>query len=172
MSSFFTERVNGAPNARGGVYKAIMHTARQHIEQGRKTGALPDGRCRGEELSKNATPVIGMDRSGVTALIQSAAALRPWEYHESFCVDALFHPSALEGEKGYPAFKGLLMAYLEQGGQSIQFNVFDVETLLDAQKHPESYGNLQVRICGWNALWVNVRKEEQDAYIERAQNAR
>jgi pyruvate-formate lyase len=113
-----------------------------------------------------------MDKNGVTALIQSATKLVPSNYHESFCVDVMLHPSAVAGESGYNVFRGILMTYLKKGGQSIQFNIFDTETLRDAQNHPEKYQNLQVRVCGWNTLWNNMNKKEQDAYILRAENIR
>lgn len=170
MASFFANKVNNIPNSRGGFYKAILHSARAFIIQGEKTGALPDGRNAGEELSKNASPAPGMDKNGVTALIQSALKLNPSDYHESFCLDIMLHPSALDGDDGYTVFRAILMTYLKGGGQSIQFNVFNVSTLRDAQKNPEKYQNLQVRVCGWNTLWNNMSKQEQDAYILRAEN--
>lgn len=171
MSQYFTDLVNLTPNGRGGVNKAICHSARAFLVQGSQTGALPDGRLSGEELSKNATPVMGMDRQGVTGVIRSACQLNPAAYLESFCLDLMLHPSTVAGAGGYAAFRGLLMTYLRAGGQSIQFNFFDAETLRDAQKHPEKYQNLQVRICGWNALWKNLSREEQNAYILRAEHA-
>lgn len=170
IASFFANKVNNIPNSRGGFYKAILHSARAFIIQGEKTGALPDGRNAGEELSKNASPAPGMDKNGVTALIQSALKLNPSDYHESFCLDIMLHPSALDGDDGYTVFRAILMTYLKGGGQSIQFNVFNVNTLRDAQKNPEKYQNLQVRVCGWNSLWNNMSKQEQDAYILRAEN--
>ena len=170
MASYFANKVNNVPNGRGGVYKAIFHSARAFINQGEKTGALPDGRCAGEELSKNASSVPGMDKNGVTALVESATKLSPSDYHESLCVDVMLHPSAVKGEEGLKALKGVLMTYLNKGGQSIQFNIFNTETLRDAQANPEKYQNLQVRVCGWNTLWNNMSKKEQDAYILRAEN--
>lgn len=170
LSHFFTNKVNNVPNARGGVYKAILHSARAFIEQGLLTSALPDGRCKGEELSKNASPVVGMDKNGVTALIESAVNIVPSNYHESFCLDVMLHPSAVNDDDGISVLKGILLAYMKKGGQSIQFNIFNSDTLRDAQKNPEKYKNLQVRVCGWNTLWNNMSKEEQDAYILRAEN--
>lgn len=170
MASYFANKVNNVPNSRGGVYKAVLHSALVFVWQGTDTGALPDGRCAGEELSKNASPVPGMDKEGATALIESATKLVPSDYHESFCVDVMLHPSTVKGEDGLNVLKGLLMTYLAKGGQSIQFNIFDSETLRDAQKNPEKYQNLQVRVCGWNTLWNNMDKAEQDAYILRAEN--
>jgi len=170
MADFFAQKVNNVPNEKGGVYKAILHSARGFIRHGALTGALPDGRKSGEELSKNASPVAGMDKQGVTALISSALKLCPSNYHESFCLDIMLHPSTLSGEEGFAVWNNLLTTYLKGGGQSIQFNVFRSETLRDAQEHPEKYRNLQVRVCGWNTLWNNMSKAEQDAYILRAEN--
>ena len=170
LASYFAHKVNNVPNNKGGVYMAIFHSARAFVTQGEKTGALPDGRRAGEELSKNASPVPGMDKKGVTALIESATKLTPSDYHRSFCIDVMLHPSAVDGENGYDVFKGVLMTYLKKGGQSIQFNIFNTDTLRDAQENPEKYKNLQVRVCGWNTLWNNMNKKEQDAYILRAEN--
>lgn len=170
MAEFFTLKVNGRPNARGGVYKAIMHSAMQFVFQGEKTAATPDGRKAGDEESKNASPSVGADRNGATALITSAVRLQPPLFTESFCVDVMLHPSATQGEDGFAAMKGLLDVYYHNDGQSIQFNVCDAETLRDAQVRPEKYANLQIRVCGWNVLWNNLSKAEQDAYIRRAEN--
>ncbi|MBE6738751.1 MAG: hypothetical protein E7565_00370 [Ruminococcaceae bacterium] len=170
MASYFANKVNNVPNNKGGVYKAIFHSARAFVIQGERTGALPDGRNAGEELSKNASAAPGMDKNGVTALIESATKLVPSDYHESFCLDVMLHPSAIDGENGFNVFKGILMTYLKKDGQSIQFNVFNTDTLRDAQENPEKYQNLQVRVCGWNTLWNNMSKKEQDAYILRSEN--
>ncbi len=170
MSSYFLSKVNNRPNARGGVYKAHMHSALQFVLQGKKTGATPDGRYAGDEISKNGSPSVGMDKNGVTALIKSALKARPYTYCESFCLDVMLHPSAVNGDDGLEIMKALLFTYMKNGGQSIQFNVFNADTLRDAQKHSDKYKNLQVRVCGWNVLWNNLSKDEQEAYIKRAEN--
>ena len=170
IAAWFANHVNGRPNSRGGVYKAIMHSAMQFVWQGQKTEATPDGRKTGDEISKNASPVTGMDRNGVTALVHSATALKPYTFPESFCVDVMMHPSAVQGEDGLVAMRGVLYTYLKNDGMSIQFNVFRPDQLRDAQAHPEKYQNLQVRVCGWNVLWNNLSRKEQDAYILRAEN--
>lgn len=166
---YFANKVNNRPNIRGGVYKAIMHSAMMFVWQGKKTLATPDGRKAGEELSKNASPVPGADRNGVTALIHSAVRLNPMLYPESFCLDVMLHPSAVEGSDGPAAIKGLLDTYMKNNGMSMQINVFNSELLKDAQKNPDKYKNLQVRVCGWNVLWNNLSKVEQDAYILRSE---
>jgi len=168
LARYFADHVNGVRNARGGVYKAIMHTAMMFVWQGEKTAATPDGRKAGEEMSKNASPTNGMDRKGATALIQSAYSLIPSLFAESFCVDVMLHPSAVEGEDGLVAMDALLTTYLNHDGMSIQFNIFNADTLRDAQAHPDKYRNLQVRVCGWNVLWNDIPRIQQDAYILRA----
>ncbi len=170
LSRFFCNNVNNRPNARGGVYKAFLHSAMQFLWQGEKTGASPDGRMAGDEISKNASPSVGMDKQGVTALIKSAVNLKPYMYHESFCLDVMLHSSATMGEEGICALDSLLKTYIKNNGSAIQFNVFNAATLRDAQKNPEKYKNLQVRVCGWNVLWNNLSEKEQNAYIKRAEN--
>ncbi|MBQ8894315.1 MAG: hypothetical protein IJ043_07900 [Clostridia bacterium] len=170
ISRFFCARVNGRKNGRGGVYKAILHSAMQFVRQGEKTQATPDGRKFGDEISKNASPTPGMDRNGVTALIHSATKLDPPQYMESFCLDVMLHPSTVEGERGNAVMKSLIDTYMERNGLSIQFNVFSVDTLREAQLHPEKYQNLQVRVCGWSVLWNNLSRREQDAYICRIEH--
>ena len=170
LAAYFANAVNGRKNARGGVYKAIMHTAMMFKWEGEKTAATPDGRKRGEEIGKNGSPSVGADREGVTALILSALKTRPYTYLESYGLDVWIHPSACAGDDGLTAMKGLLKTYMRGGGMSIQFNVLDLDTLRDAQKNPEKYRNLQVRVCGWNVLWNNLPKDEQDAYIRRTEN--
>ena len=138
--------------------------------QGEKTLATPDGRRSGDELSKNASPSIGMDKNGVTALINSVTKLNPCTYPESFCLDVMLHPSAVSGDEGIEIMKALLYAYMDGNGMSMQFNVLSADTLRDAQAHPEKYRNLQIRVCGWNVLWNNLSKSEQDSYIKRAES--
>lgn len=170
LAYWFAIKAENRPNARGGVYKVDMHSAMQFVWQGEKTGATPDGRRAGEEISKNASPSVGMDKNGVTALIGSAVKLKPYLFTEAFCLDLMLHPSAVSGEEGLVVLRALLDTYMKNGGQSLQFNIFDTAMLRDAQAHPEKYRNLQVRVCGWNVLWNNLSRAEQDAYIKRAEN--
>ena len=165
---WFSMQVGGRPNGRNSVFKVGVPSTLHFIHQGRKTEATPDGRKMGEECSKNVAPVIGMERGGVTAMIRSALQLQPWMFSEAFVLDVMVHPSAISGEDGLEAMKGLVDTYMKNDGISIQFNVFSAEMLKDAQANPDKYWNLQVRVSGWNVLWNNMSREEQDAYILRA----
>ena len=161
--------INGHPNSRNGRFRMSGHNARQFIVQGAKTGATPDGRRKGEEFSKNLSPTMGADTEGVTALIQTLAALDSKDFPGDFPLDVMLLPYTVSGDKGLEMMKALLSQYYANGGLMMQFNVFDAEELKDAQAHPEKYENLQVRVCGWNVRWNDLPKVEQDAYIRRAE---
>ncbi len=64
----------------------------------------------------------------------------------------------------------LLTAFVKRGGHAVHINVFDADTLRDAQAHPEKYEDLRIRVCGWNVLWNNIKKEEQDGFILQAES--
>ncbi len=170
VASWLCAKINNRNNARGGKYKIEAHSAMHFVWKGARTQATPDGRKAGDETSKNGSPSVGMDRLGATALINSATKLDPFIFYEGFCLDLMLHTSSVSGENGLDVMYGLINTYLKNGGGLIQMNVFNKETLLDAQKNPEKYKNLQVRVCGWNVLWNNLSKKEQDAYILRAEH--
>jgi pyruvate-formate lyase len=162
--------INGRPNSRGGVWKSAAHCAKQFIEQGKKTGATPDGRFAGEEMSKNTSPAMGADINGVTALLRSALAIDAASFPGDFPLDVMMHPSSVQGADGLAAWRQLLRVYFAGNGVAIHFNIFDAEELKRAQKHPEKYKGLQVRVCGWNVRFTEMAKSEQDMYIRRAEN--
>ena len=168
LARFFGNKVNLRPNARGGFYKASGHSARTFITLGEKTGATPDGRFAGEEMSKNISPAMGADVNGVTALIKSVTTMDSASLPGDFPLDVMLHPATVQGEEGLAAMRGLLKTYIKGHGMALHFNIFDAAVLEDAQKHPEKYTGLQVRVCGWNVRFNDLCRKEQDAYIERA----
>ncbi len=168
LARFISNKINLRPNARNGFYVASIHSARTFIDLGEKTGATPDGRLAGEEMSKNMSPTMGMDINGVTALIKSVTRIDSALFPGDFALDVMLHPAAVAGQEGLNAMRTLLKTYLDKHGIAIQFNIFDANVLLDAQKHPEKYEGLQVRVCGWNVPFNDIAKKEQDAYIKRA----
>ena len=84
-------------------------------------------------------------------------------------LDMEMHSSAVRGENGTKVLLATLKTFLEKGGQTVHYNILDTQTLKDAQLHPENHQNLQVRICGWNAEFIQMKKEELDEYILRSQ---
>ena len=170
LSRTIGNHVNGRPNARGGEWQASVHCAKQFVEQGRRTGATPDGRFAGEEMSKNASPRMGSDINGVTALVKSVLSVDAASFPGDFPLDVMMHPSSVKGADGLAAWRKLVRVYFAGNGVAIHFNIFDTDELKDAQKNPEKYRGMQIRVCGWNVRFTEMAKSEQDMYIRRAES--
>ena len=121
------------------------------------------------DIRTSRSPTMGADTEGVTALISTLGSLDSRDFPGDFPLDVMLLPQMVAGDKGLETMKALIFQYYENGGLIIQFNVFDAEELKDAQRHPEKYENLQVRVCGWNVRWNDLPKVEQDAYIRRVE---
>ena len=171
VADFIVENVCGKPNAteRGGTWTCSFHTARMCYVQGKKTAASANGRLLGEELSKNLSAALGQSREGATAAILSTTKIDATAFTSDAALDLGLLPSAVSGEDGLEAMYGLIMTFCHRGGHALQINTFDADTLRDAQAHPERYGDLQIRVCGWNVLWNNINKAEQDGFIRQAE---
>jgi len=169
---FATTYICGKPNAenRGGKWGAGFHVARQSYDQAPKTAASPNGRKIGDELSKNCSASMGQNREGATAAVLSITKLDATAITGDVNVDLGLLPSAVQGEDGLNAMYALLMTFEKRGGHAMHINVFDAETLRKAQENPEKYRDLQIRVCGWNVLWNNINKPEQDGFIRQAES--
>ena len=154
---------------RGGEWDCGFHIARMSYIQGAITAASPNGRKLGEELSKNFSASMGQNRQGATAAILSTTKLDATAFPGDAALDLGLLPSAVKGDDGLEAMYGLLRTFMDRNGHALQINVFDADTLRDAQAHPEKYQDLQIRVCGWNVLWNNINKEEQDGFIKQAE---
>ncbi len=162
-------RFNGKPNSRGGFFTTSLHASNRFSEWADKVEATPDGRKRGDELSKNMTASQGCAFNGATALVASVLKFDSSLFMGDLPVDIMLHPSEVKGENGLKAMHTLLMTFIKNYGHAMQFNVMDTEVLKKAQLEPEKYRHLQVRICGWNMLWNSISRKEQDAYIRQAE---
>ena len=169
LVNFVAENLCGRPNSRGGKWNLGFHVARMSYTQGKMTAASANGRRLGEELSKNISASMGQNREGATAAILSATKINATSFTCDASLDLGLLPSAVKGEDGLEAMYGLLMTFLKRGGHALHINIFDADTLRDAQAHPEKYQDLQIRVCGWNVLWNNINKEEQDGFIRQAE---
>lgn len=170
MAQFCADLINNKPNGRGGVFKAALFSIDYCFAAGKRTMATPDGRKTGEPLSKNLCASPAMDRSGITSLIRSVTKIDLAEFSTGSVLDVVLHPTAVQGDDGLTAFYGLLKTYFNRGGFAMHGNVFNVDDLRAAQQNPERYETLQVRVCGWNAYFVQLSKDEQDTFIKQAQN--
>ncbi len=170
LSTLVLETVNNRPNIRGGVFRTGLFSIDWFLGAGAKSMASPDGRLRGDPVSKNLSATVGMDKNGVTALLQSAASLEHDKCPDGNVLDLMLHRSAVAGEDGLTAMTGLIEAYLNHGGYGLQINVLDSETLRKAQETPAEYATLQVRLCGWNAYFTALSRELQEDLIRRTES--
>lgn len=141
------------------------------INFGKKTGATPDGRNAGDQLSKNLQSVFGCDRRGVIAYINSVTKIDAYDWPNGAPIDFVLHPTAVEGDSGLDVMVSLIRTTFKKGGAAIQGNVYSAEVLKAAQKEPEKYKGLQVRLCGWSQYFNKLSKDEQDMLIRQAETA-
>ena len=156
-------------NPRGGQYQAGLYPVSANVPLGAQTGATPDGRLAGTPMADGVSPSAGKDANGPTAAANSVSKLDHGIASNGTLFNQKFHPSALSGEAGLDNFVNLIRAYFEKKGSHIQFNVVSRETLLDAQKHPENYKHLVVRVAGYSALFTTLSKSLQDDIIRRTE---
>ena len=170
MSEYAASLINGKKNGRGGIYRCGMFSIDWYADFGGGTGASADGRFAKEPLSKNICAVIGKDKKGVTEVINTVTGIDYTKFPNGAVFDALLHPSAISGDDGLDAAIGLFETFIKKGGMSFQLNVLNPETLKKAQKNPEMFETLQVRLCGWNVYFVNLSMREQNEFIKMAEN--
>ena len=171
IAEFVCEKVCGRKTSkeRGGTWELGFHVARMSYIQAPLTASSPNGRRKGEELSKNLSASMGMNREGATAAILSVTKIDATAFKSDACLDLGLLPSAVKGEDGLASMYGLLMTFVKRMGHALHINVFDAETLRAAQREPEKYKDLQIRVSGWNVLFQNINKEEQDGFIRQAE---
>ncbi len=167
MTHFIADHVQTWPDARGGRFSFNVHSQTVNVSHGAVCGALPDGRLAGEAFCDNASPMMGRDVSGPTATVKSVAAMGQEAFHDGALFNLRFDPKGVEGEKGLASIEGVIKTYFDHGGEHIQINVVDTETLKDAQVHPEKYKGLMVRVAGYMAYFTELDKSAQDTIIYR-----
>ena len=164
-----SDMVNGRPNSKGGIFRLGTFSINWRWEFGEKTAATPDGRLCGEPMSQNSTATIGADKEGVTAHITSVTEQDFTLTPNGSTLDIDFHASAVRGDEGLGVMRAMLATFMNRGGFAVHFNVLDSKILRDAMARPEDYPNLQVRLCGWNVLFSNLSREEQEEFIARSE---
>ncbi|MBR4060035.1 MAG: glycyl radical protein [Lachnospiraceae bacterium] len=156
-------------NPRGGMFHAGLYPVSANVPLGAQTGATPDGRLAGVPVADGVSPSAGKDINGPTAAANSVSKLDHGIASNGTLYNQKFHPSALSGEKGLDNFVNMIRSYFDRKGSHVQFNVVSRDTLLDAQKHPENYKHLVVRVAGYSALFTTLSKSLQDDIIRRTE---
>ncbi len=160
--------VEGRKNTRGGEYHINLLPTTCHIYFGSVTGATPDGRHAWTPLSEGISPVQGADRGGPTAVLKSAAKMDHVRTGGTL-LNQKFTPALLSDEAGLDALVSLIRSYFKLNGHHIQFNVVDAATLRMAQKDPEQYRDLIVRVAGYSDYFCDLSEALQDEIIARTE---
>lgn len=165
----YTKEVEKYTNPRGGRFQAGLYPVSANVPLGAQTGATPDGRLALTPIADGIGPAAGRDVKGPTATANSVAKLNLTCASNGTLLNQKFHPSALAGDEGLNKFIALIRSYFDQKGMHVQFNVITRETLLDAQKNPEKYKTLVVRVAGYSALFTTLSKSLQEDIISRTE---
>ena len=165
----YTRPMQKYHNPRGGQYQAGLYPVSANVPLGGQTGATPDGRYAHTPVADGVSPSAGKDVKEPTAAATSVSRLDHFIVSNGTLFNQKFHPSALAGREGLEKFVSLIQTFFDQKGMHMQFNVVDRETLLDAQKHPEKYSHLVVRVAGYSALFTTLSRSLQDDIIRRTE---
>ncbi len=167
----YTRPMLNYKNPRGGQFQAGLYPVSANVPLGAQTGATPDGRYAKTPVADGVSPSAGRDVNGPTAAANSVSKLDHGIASNGTLFNMKFHPSALAGEAGLENFVALVQTYFEMKGSHMQFNVVSRETLIDAQKNPDKYRSLVVRVAGYSALFTTLSKSLQDDIINRTEQA-
>lgn len=171
MKEFFDlyyNTVTGRPTATGGMYRINMLPTTCHVYFGEVMNATPNGRLAGIPLSEGISPEKGADINGPTAVIKSCSKMDHLKTGGTL-LNQRFSPSVVVGDEGLENMATLVRAYFNMDGHHIQFNVFDKNVLLAAQKNPEDYKDLIVRVAGYSDHFNNLSRALQDEIINRTE---
>ena len=157
-------------NPRGGRFHPGLQSSSTHALFVDAAGPTPDGRVYHDLLADGGVSAAqGKDKNGPTALIKSVAKLDHCSATNGTLLNIKFHPSAIEGEKGKGNMIALLKTYFDMGGHHVQLTCQDSKMLRDAQKHPENYESLVVRVAGFSVLFNAIDKTLQEDIINRTE---
>jgi len=165
----YYDAVNGRPNTRGGVHRINMLPTTSHVYFGSVIGATPDGRNAQLPLSEGISPFQGVDHNGPTSVIKSASKIDHLRTGGTL-LNQKFSPSFFEDEDSYEKLTALIRSYFSLDGHHIQFNVVNAETLKDAQRHPEWYRDLIVRVAGYSDYFNDLGEDLQNEIIKRTEH--
>lgn len=168
--NFYQKTVTGRPNMKGGTYRVNMLPTTCHVYFGEVMNASPNGRLTQKPVSEGISPEKGADVNGPTAVIKSCAKMDHLRTGGTL-LNQKFTPSVVAGEEGLTHMADLVRAYFNMDGHHIQFNVIDKETLIQAQKNPDEYKDLIVRVAGYSDHFRNLSKALQDEIIERTEQS-
>lgn len=165
----FAASLRGRQNERGGIYRAGTGSAMYYVWHAKDLAASPDGRDAGENLPCNYSPSLFARCKGPISIIQSFTKPHLQDIVNGGPLTLELHDSVFRNSESIVKVAMLVKSYFDLGGHQLQLNSVNRDTLLDAQKHPENYRNLIVRVWGWSGYFVELDKVYQDHIIKRAE---
>jgi len=165
----FHDAINGKPTYRGGKFRINMLPTTSHVYFGSVMTATPDGRKAFEPLSEGISPFQGADKKGPTAVLKSAAKIDHLKTGGTL-LNQKFSPSFFKDDQSITKLTHLIRSYFRMDGHHIQFNVVSAKTLRDAQRHPEKYTDLIVRVAGYSDYFNDLGESLQNEIIRRTEH--
>jgi len=166
----YCEEVAKYKNARGGKFRPGLYPVSANVPMGMDVGAMPNGRKSKAPLADGVSPSAGADVNGPTAVIKSVAKLDHMKATNGTLLNQKFSPDILKTDEQIELFMALIRTYFELGGCHMQFNVVSAETLRKAQKNPQEYKDLLVRVAGYSAFFVDLDISLQENIIARTEH--
>jgi pyruvate formate-lyase/glycerol dehydratase family glycyl radical enzyme len=165
---YFAAKFAGRTNYRGGRYHTGLYTVSAHVPMGANVGATPDGRKATQPLADGGmSAVYGRDRRGPTALLESVARVDSRLGSNGTLLNMKFLPRTFKSTEGAKAFSSMLRGFVRLGINHVQFNVVSREDLIAAQKEPDKYRNLTIRVAGYTAYFTELAEDLQNEIIAR-----
>ena len=165
----FAKALVGKTNERGGCYRAGTGSAMFYVWHAKDLGATPDGRRKGEFLSANYAPSLNAKTKGPVSIIRSFAKPDLIKTINGGPLTLEIHDTVFKGEDSISKVATFVKHFMDMGGHQLQINSVNRDKLLDAQKNPDMYKNLIVRVWGWSGYFVELDKEYQDHIIQRVE---
>jgi len=166
----YVDQCSKVYSIRASKYKSGQYGAADHIVQGYKTWATPDGRKSGTPIADAASPAQGRDKNGPTSVFTSSLSYDHHKMLDGIALNLRMHPTVLSNDEGVEKLRDITKAYFEQGGLECQYNVVDTNTLRKAQDTPGTYRDLVVRIAGYSAYFIELDQDLQNDIISRNEN--
>lgn len=167
LLTFFSQALEGKTNDRGGCFRAGTGSAMYYLWASAKLGATPDGRRAGEGFSANYSPSLFIHAKGPVSIIQSFTKPDLTKTVNGGPLTLELHDTLFRDEDSMEKVAKMVKSFIDLGGHQLQLNAVNRETMLDAQKYPEKYRNLIVRVWGWSGYFVELDKAYQDHIIQR-----
>ena len=169
---YFGDRLKLYRNRRGGMYQMGLYTVSAHVPMGQNVGASADGRHARDPLADGGVSAMyGRDEAGPTALLKSVSKLPYVMASNGTLLNMKFLPQFFATQTGIEKFAAFLRAFCSLGISHVQFNVLNEADLRAAQKEPEKYRSLTVRVAGYTAYFTELAPDLQEEIIARTSYA-